>query len=310
MKIAFLGANSHIAKGLINNFCNKSSAYVFLFTRNPDKTQEFLNPLGNTQSCVIENGYNNFNKIKYDAIINCVGAGTPNKLQNDFSKWFTITEKYDNMILDYLQENSETLYFNFSSGAVYGKNGSAPFEASSQNCIPVNSIPPEDYYSIVNLNSEAKHRAFKNLKIVDLRIFSYFSRFADLTSGYFITELLDCVKNNKTFYTNDVNIVRDYIHPDDLFSLISKCMKVENINTAFDAVSAKSVDKLQILEYFSKAYNLEYEVKGSLSLSSPNGEKNIYCSNFNKASEIGYEPEYCSMKTIELESECILKSKS
>jgi hypothetical protein len=35
---------------------------------------------------------------------------------------FKITEKYDDMVLEYLKLHKETKYFFLSSGAVYGKN--------------------------------------------------------------------------------------------------------------------------------------------------------------------------------------------
>jgi nucleoside-diphosphate-sugar epimerase len=250
MKIAILGASSHIAKGLIANFLKAKGNHLYLFSRTMSKLEIFLHLIGkSSKDLCLKEGYNDFNKENYDLIINCVGAGTPNKLKNNYSNWFSVNEKFDNIAIDYLHNNPKTLYINFSSGAVYGKNGSAPVEENTLNSIPVNNLQPEDYYSIANLNSEAKHRSFKDLKIVDIRIFSYFSRFADLNSGYFITEVMKHVLEKKTLETTDVNIVRDYIDPDDLFALILKCVEFGKINSAFDAVSRQSVDKLQILEY-------------------------------------------------------------
>jgi len=307
LRVAILGSNSHIAKGLINNFLRKSPYAIYLFTRSAARTGDFLKSAGIASgNCIIEEGYRNFMSGQYDVVINCVGAGTPNKLSGKFSDWFTITEEFDNLTLGYLQKNPGTLYVNFSSGAVYGKNGSAPVEENTENRIRVNHVPPEDYYSIVRLNSESKHRSFDGLKIADLRIFAYFSRFIDLSSGYFITELVNCLLNKKTFMTNDVNIVRDYIHPDDLYALVLKCIQAGKINTAFDAISAKPVDKCQTLDFFTSRYGLKYEVNGNLTLGSPNGAKNIYCSNYNRAAGIGYKPEFSSMDALEQEAKYIL----
>jgi nucleoside-diphosphate-sugar epimerase len=307
LKIAILGSNSHIAKGLLSNFLKAQCGILYLFTRSPEIVAEFLrgveDPGGNT---LVKNGYNDFKKIDYDVIINCVGAGTPNKLKDNYSNWFTINEKFDNLVLDYLFSKPETLYVNFSSGAVYGRDNSAPRTADTENRITVNAIEPADYYSIVNLNSEAKHRSFKDLKIADIRIFSYFSRFADLDSGYFITELISHILQNRVLQTTDVNIVRDYIHPRDLFLLIMKCIEAGKINTVFDAVSAHTVDKMEILEYFSKYYALKYKVNGELDIAGPNGTNNIYCSAFNKAKTIGYIPKFSSMDTLKQEAKFIL----
>lgn len=312
-KIAILGSTSHIAKGLINNFLQSRELCLHLYTRSPDKVRSFIGAIecsiGN--SYVIHEGYGEFPKYSYDVVINCVGVGTIKKLQGNFTLYFMVTEEYDNLVIDYLFNISpDTLYICFSSGAVYGKNFSAPMEENTINSIRVNHIAKEDYYSIARLNSEAKHRSFKNLKIVDLRLFSYFSRFIDLADGYFITDVMDCILHKKMLVTDSMNIIRDYVHPEDLFSIIKKCMNAGKINEAFDVSSSKPVEKKEILEYFSAKYGLKYIISRSLNHVSATGSKNIYYSAYNNASKIGYNPHFSSMDAILQESEYFLKPKS
>lgn len=311
-KIALLGASSHIAKGLIYNFLQRSGFSLHLYTRSPDKTCSFLDTIGKSagKDCVVHEGYADFMQCSYDVVINCVGVGTLNKLQGNYSQYFAVTEEYDNLAIGYLCNSCpDTLYIDFSSGAIYGREFSAPVEEGTANSIRVNHVAPEDYYAIARLNSEAKHRSFKNLKIVDLRIFSYFSRFIDLTDGYFITEVMDSILNKKILITDNANIIRDYVHPEDLFSIIRKCMDAGKINTAFDVTSAKPVEKGEIIDYFSKKYGLQYSTSQSISHVSPTGAKNIYCSKYNNASEIGYKPQFSSKDAIVQESKYILKPK-
>jgi hypothetical protein len=45
LKIAILGANSHIAKGLINNFLSEKSNSLYLYTRSSGKCKNFLSSL-------------------------------------------------------------------------------------------------------------------------------------------------------------------------------------------------------------------------------------------------------------------------
>lgn len=308
-KIAILGSTSHIAKGLINNFLQSGEFSLHLYTRSPDKFHSFLGAIGKSpeKGCVIHEGYSDFMKCSYDVVINCVGVGTLNKLRGNYTVYFTVTEEYDNLAIGYLCNSCPgALYISFSSGAVYGREFLAPVEENTMNSIRVNHIAKEDYYGIVRLNAEAKHRAFIGLRIVDLRIFSYFSRFIDLTDGYFITEVMDCILNKKVLVTNNVNIVRDYVHPEDLFSIIRKCMDAGKINVAFDVTSAKPVEKREILDYFSSEYGLKYEISRSLSYVSATGSKNIYCSKYNNATSIGYKPSFGSMDTIKQESKYIL----
>jgi len=302
--IAILGANSHIAKGLINNFAHKTDDALRLFTRDAAKTAAFLGSIGKGPSanCAIEEGYRDFLAGRYDVVINCVGAGAPNKLGKDYSVWFTLTEEFDNLAINYLRGHPDALYVNFSSGAVYGRDGSAPVEENTVNPIAVNHVPATDYYAVAKLNAEAKHRSLGHMRIVDIRIFSYFSRFIDLDSGYFITEALKCLMGNTLLETNKANIVRDYIHPDDLFSLLLRCVEADHLNDAFDAVSAKPVDKLSILGYFETEHGLRYHITPSLRFGGPNGFKLIYCSVFNKAVNIGYKPTFSSMDAIAQEA--------
>lgn len=308
-KIAILGSSSHIAKGLINNFLRSTESGLHLYTRSPDKVLGFLRALGKFpgKDCVIHKGYRDFLKGSYDVIINSVGVGTLNRLKSDFSKYFTVTEEYDNLVISYLCNSCPSaLYISFSSGAVYGRSFFAPVEENTANSIRVNRVSTEDYYAIARLNSEAKHRSFKNLKIVDLRIFSYFSRFIDLTDGYFIAEVMDCILNKKVLVTDNANIVRDYVHPDDLFSIIRKCMAAGKLNEAFDVTSSKPAEKREILDYFSSVYDLKYEIGRPLSRISATGPKSIYYSKYNNASGIGYKPSFSSMDTIKQESKYIL----
>ena len=128
-----------------------------------------------------------------------------------------------------------------------------------------------------------------------------------MSDGYFITEVINSLLNEKVLVTNDTNIVRDYVHPDDLFSAIRKCIiESGKINAAFDVASAKPVTKREILDYFSSQYDLKYEMNQSLGYDSATGAKNIYCSNYNKAQEIGYQPKFSSLETIKEEAEYIL----
>lgn len=309
VSITILGASSHIAKGIIYNFQLSGKSHLHLYTTSPKQTFSFVNDICKLpeKSFTIHGGYDEFTTQQHDVIINCIGVGTHNKLHGDFTKYFTVGEKYDNMIIEYLLNFSpETLYISFSSGAVYGRSFAKPVTEWTENNIKVNHVEREDYYSICKLNSEAKHRAFSDLRIVDLRLFSYFSRFIDMSEGYFITDVINSIKNNKALITDSNNIIRDYVHPDDLFSIIIKCCAMKKINDALDVMSSKPVDKLELLGYFAKDYGLKYTIVDSLSEYSPTGLKNIYYSEYQKISALGHHPSHSSLDTVMLESRYLL----
>jgi nucleoside-diphosphate-sugar epimerase len=308
--IAILGATSHIAKGLVHHFLDNGGFFLHLFARSAEKISLFLATLetGIGSGYQLYEGYDEFLSGSYDVIINCVGAGTLNRHKGDYTTYFTITEEYDNLAIEYLCSTSpDSLYISLSSGAVYGRGHMTPVVENSAHEVMVNHVRPEDYYSIVRLYTETKHRAFHWLNIIDLRIFSYFSRYIDLTDGYFITDLIASIKNNKTLVTDGVNIVRDYLHPSDLFSIILICMNADKTNAVFDVVSSNPVEKSEILAYFSETYGLAFEVVPSRVVSTATGSKNIYCSRFPAAQEVGYSAKFSSMETLMLESGHILK---
>jgi hypothetical protein len=299
--IALFGSTSHIAKGLIYNFLREGAAEIHLFTTSPDKAEDFLAEIGATigKGSYIHIDYDDVMKGTFDVVINCVGPGTLNKMQGDYSRYFTIGEKYDNLAISYLQYKCpESLYISFSSGAIYGRGHSAPADENSVNFIPVNNVAPQDYYGITRLYTEAKHRSLTNLNIVDLRVFSYFSRFIDLNDDYFITAVINSVISKMRLKTDDVNIVRDYLHPADLFEAVEKCIVTKKINSAIDINSSKSIDKKTILEYFSSEYGLQYDITQSVDIVSATGTKDVYCSNNKESSIIGYNPRFSSMDTI------------
>jgi nucleoside-diphosphate-sugar epimerase len=307
--IAIFGATSHIAKGLIHNFLRSGGFRLDLYTGSPDFARQFLDSLHRSpiKSCIIHEGYADLLENSHDVIINCVGVGALKKLNGNCAAYFTVTEEFDNLAMQYLREtNPEALYISFSSGAVYGRDHSAPVDEDSANPIKVNHIAPEDYYAIARLNAETKHRAFSSLRIIDLRVFSYFSRFIDLTEGYFITEVVSSILNKKVFVTDPIDMVRDYVHPDDLFGLILKCLQAGKINAAFDAISSKPVTKMEILDYFSSEFGLQFKITHSPGPPSATGPKPIYCSKYNAAARIGHRPTFRSMDVIVDEAGYIL----
>ena len=309
MNLAILGATSHIAKGLIHRFLAHPQHHLHLFTRNRAQVEHFLDAIGHSGSphCSIYCEYNRLASLSCEAIINCIGVETRNKQDCDFTRYFTVTEEFDNLVLSYLKTvNRNTLYLSFSSGAVYGKGFSDPADDFTTNPIRVNHVKPEDYYGLVRLNAEAKHRVHSDLRIIDLRVFSYFSRFINLKDGYFITDVLEAIKNDHVLVTDDTNIVRDYLHPDDLFRMISRCLHPRDQNAAFDVNSLQPVSKLELLDFFASTHRLRYEMRPTLLNSSATGAKKNYYSTQDTSALIGYLPQFTSMDTIRQESTHLL----
>ena len=291
--IIILGGTSHIAKGLIARFLSCGRHKLEWFGRSRQRMEAFLNDEHLSGNIDIHENYDSLLETSGDALINCVGAGTPSELKEDYTLWFTVLEKYDNLCIEYLkQANKNALYIDFSSGAVYGRD---QLETSIR--INPNDICIPDFYALSKLYSEAKHRAFCNYNIIDIRIFSYFSRYADLSSSYLMTDMLKAIIDDTTLKTSKEDITRDYISPDDLFALIECCLAQKKINTAFDAFSTKSISKQEIIDAFIR--NLELKVDFTMpKITSVNSTPSIYTpKNFN-ARLIGYNPTHSSLSAL------------
>ena len=304
-KIAILGATSHIAKGFIHFFSKDSNFSISLFSRKPEKISEFLLKFKNKNVFDVNN-LKNFPNNKFDVIINCIGITSTNNIDYSTKNIFDVTEKYDEIILDYLKNFPDSLYLNASSGAVFGKTFDKPVTCETLCNINPDSADFGGAYSVAKLYSECKHRAHNNFNIVDLRIFNYFSRYINLETKYLLSEIIKCVKNNTVFQTNSINIIRDYVHPYDLTELIKCCIKKHRINVALDVYSKAPIEKFLLIDWFVKEYGLKINIQKNVDKSSPTGIKINYYSKCKKAENYGYFPKYTSLETIKYETKKIL----
>jgi len=295
LDIAIFGATGHIGKNLTYYFSKNKKNNLILFGRNKKKIQKIMNQIIPKKKYSFRK-YNEFNNKKYDVIINCIGIGNPKDIiQNkDILK---ITEYYDDKILDYMKNKKSIIYINFSSGAIFGQTIRSPISELSQASINVNKLNEGSYYAISKIYAEIKHRNLKNMNIVDLRIFSFFSRFINLQDGFLIADITNAIKSNKKFTTDKNEIIRDYIHPEDLFEIIQKCIKKEKINMALDISSKKPISKFSLLKHLAKKYELNYRISNKIK-TSPTGLKSKYYSKSKKIEDLGIFPKYTSLQTI------------
>lgn len=305
IKIALLGATGHIGKNLMLHFSKDKKYELSLFSRDTKKIRKIINDFYPICNFSI-NSYEDFDNLKYDIIINCIGIGDPKKIQDKGSSILKISEYYDNKVLNYLENNPSALYINLSSGAVYGEAFTHPVGDSTPSTLNINDQTSGYFYSIAKLYSEAKHRSLSTYNIADLRVFGFFSRFIDLSHGFFLSEVISALKGKNEFVTNSDNIIRDFIHPEDLHLLIERCIVNKPINDAFDVYSKAPISKFEILDSLSQRYGLEYVLKEDTHFSSPTGIKMNYYSTSKKAEKIGYFPKYSSLETITGEIEFIL----
>ena len=303
--IAIFGATGHIGKNLSAYFCKEENFEVFLFTRDEKKLEKILAELKLKNNSSIKT-YNEFNDSKYDTIINCVGnvsnlwkTSDPTNIIKAEEESIKINETIDTIALEYLKKFPKTKLINFSSGSIYGGKFTTPIkdtiliDEKNQKKIDIKSP-----YTIAKINSEVKHRKLKNFNIIDLRLFSFFSKFMDLKSKFFLSDAVYAIKQKKKFLIDGTDFYRDYIHPKDLFSYVKKCIYKDNLNDVFDLCSKKPIGKFELLNFLKVEYGLEYEINSNVKFPNPTGFKINYYSESKKAEILGHKSEYSSRETI------------
>jgi len=295
--ISILGATGHIGKNLSIYFGKDKNFELFLFARDEKKLEKILTQYESKNNFSIRK-YDEFNDSRYDAVINCVGLSNPADIAVAEEESLETTETFDVLTLEYLKNFPKTKLINFSSGAVYGGQFSSPIKYTTLIDKNFNYMNIKSNYALATIRSEIKHRTLKNLNIIDLRLFSFFSRFINLDAKFLICEMISSIMQNKKFLTDETDIYRDYIHPKDLFSYVKKCICKDSLNDVFDLRSKKPIGKFELLNFLKEKYGLQYEIDSGVKLSNPTGFKRNYYSESRKVESLGHKPEYSSMDTI------------
>lgn len=227
--------------------------------------------------CRAMDNYKKFGKEQYDMVINCVGVAKPKEMVRLGDKVIGISEKYDLMVLKYLKRFPETLYISLSSGIVVERGIASPYKTAKQY-------------------QEIRHRDLFTHNIIDVRLYSFFSKYIDLNAGFLISEMVRCLKKKEVFRCTRDNLVRDYIHPYDLARLI---LSQKTGNKSIDAYSKKPISLNVLLGIFQER-GLKVELAEPVD--SPTGKKLEYIPH-----EKGdFKPRYTSQETVQMELAALL----
>lgn len=305
MRLAILGASGHIGKNLTERFCQRTDCVLYLFARDSAKMQKFCTGL-QVKAEIVITAFAEFERFTYDAVINCIGVSDPGKRTETGAEIFRITEEFDNLVLNYLSKHTDCRYINMSSGAVYGADFSVPADDQRKASYLLNPIHADDYYSIAKLNAEAKHRAYVNLAIVDLRVFGFFSKHIDIRGGFLLADAARCLLMKQRMKTGSSDMIRDYVYPDDLFRIVELCTEGAPRNIALDVYSAAPVNKFTLLDMLHNDFCLEYVIVEQLEQKVEGEIRNQYFSVNRQAQELGYKPLHSSLEVVQREMSLII----
>jgi len=309
MHIAILGGSSQIAKDLARSFSVQGGHFLSIYARRPEIVRDWLR--GSAGAHFSVEVFEEFaqTKIKFDAVINFVGAGNPMRVMSMGAEIFSVTGEFDQLALNYITRNPGCRYIFASSGAVYGADFSKPVTSASHAVVPINNLPTSSWYGVAKLYAECRHRALSNYPIVDVRFFNYFSSTQDINDRFLVTDALRAAKEGVKFKTSAENSVRDYMGPEEVHSLICGVLNAGPVNIAIDSYTKNPVNKFQMLEALREKFGLVYEVDDGTMLLNATGAKTNYFSENHIAHEaFGYVPQRSALEVVLCEAEEFLSS--
>ncbi len=305
MKIAILGATSQIARDFIACCDQDTTVNLSLYARRPDAVRDWLRDEG-LRAHVVGDFAAFGQGADYDAVLNFVGVGNPAQAQAMGASIFETTLQYDQLALDYVRFRADCRYIFLSSGAVYGGGFQNPVMAETAATAAINAPAAQDWYAWAKLATECRHRALAPLPIVDLRVFSYFSRSQDLQGRFLISDMLRAIRDGNEMQTSSDFIVRDFLVPEDFHQLVHAILMSAPANCAVDCYSQAPVDKASLLEVMQREFGLRYAVTPTANTVNATGAKTHYYSTYRRAAEFGYRPRWTSETGIVHEARALL----
>jgi nucleoside-diphosphate-sugar epimerase len=246
MKILFIGGNSHIAKSILaENLFNE----IFIISRNKKKIINFCN-LNKVSTKITFLDYESFKNERFELIVNFASPGYPEDISSTKNNIIKFTKDINRRVIEYLLLNKKTKYIFISSGIV-NKN--------------ITKKDKQYFYYKSKLDIEKNNLSQKELRIYNLRIYSYISKFIDLNKNFFLSLIINSIKKNKKIKINNNDFTRDFIGPKELISFIKYVLKNDLEKCSIDISSNKFVTKKDLLKFFKKNYHLKYDLIKTIS---------------------------------------------
>ena len=306
MRIAILGATSQIAKDLVQSFTEKSNQELVLFARRPAVVIQWLESVGLPSRYFVAD-FSAFNgDERFDGLLNFVGVGDPAQAAAMGASIFDATLEYDEMALDYVRQHPQCRYIFLSSGAAYGSGFDVPADENTKAVVAINNLKPQDWYAVAKLHAECRHRSLPHLRIIDIRVFNYFSHTQDISARFLITDMLRAICDKTVLKASPAYIVRDFIHPSDFYNMVAALLASPAVNEVVDCYSKAPIDKPTLLTAMQEQFGLCYEIVEATAGVNATGGKTHYYSLNTRAADFGYVPSLTSLEGILIESRKLL----
>jgi nucleoside-diphosphate-sugar epimerase len=302
LRVAILGATGHVGKVLADGLATTHE--LTLYARRPAVAAAFADALG---LAVAIDGLDNLASGEHDSLVNCIGVGDPAAVAADPALVYRVTQAADDLALTYLAENPGCTLVNFSSGAAYCSEFAEPADDDTRAALRAADLRADQHYGLAKLASEGRHRAESSHGIIDLRLFSLFSRHIDVGSAFMMNDVVRCLRSGETLATGSADNTRDYVAPADLCALVGLSIGArDGANLAVDVFSSAPVAKFELLDAMRERFGLRYVVEGGVLGVGATGAKPKYYSLSRKAAQLGYAPSRTSLEALVQEVETLL----
>ncbi|MDA9797310.1 NAD-dependent epimerase/dehydratase family protein [Luminiphilus sp.] len=252
-KVAILGPNGLIGRELIASLKKNDAMSVYPVSQKRDTPAKSIT-------------FESFMNIAFDAIINCRGVGDPSQIRLHPDTCVESHLASRKLVMDYLEkhEHLDPLCLFISSGGIFNRGIASNVDERENVRFRIESLESFDAYRLAKLLVECLNRAESERSIVDVRIFGFVSASFSNQSSFFINELFQCVKNERTLSTDKGDFLRDYVTAEDIALLISHLLrsKTPKINCAINLLSKRPISKFEILDFFKNEFGLRYRVDG------------------------------------------------
>ncbi len=305
-KIAILGSTGYIGRSLLASGLADGRT-VIPVSRDALRARETLATYGVDSKNILT--YDEFRDQDFDIIVNATGIGSPKEITKDPKRVFDVTEAMDKALFSYLEQHPYARIFSISSGSVYGRQSDQVIKTGSLSIFDPAHFSPGDHYSLAKLCSEAKHRAWVEYSVIDLRVFAFVSRWLNPNESFFISEVSKCLLEDETLVTMPNDMVRDYSTANDIWNVIDFLCSTSPTNSVFDMQSQSPVTKFEMLDRLRDKFGLRYQVDNSLRDQSPTGPKNTYCSQSDALFKLGFIPARTALENIEIEIGALLSTR-
>jgi nucleoside-diphosphate-sugar epimerase len=259
MRVAILGAGSYVSRAILPGLLRSTDWEALLHTRAPEPLTRWAVGRGLPRDRISVLSSNEFGSRAFDVVVNFVGAGDPRLVNEMGEDILAVTAEWDRRALQVLRQRPSTGYIFASSGVATGEDFTLPREPGA----PLKAPPPDDYYARAKAEAEARHREHRDLSIVDLRLYSFYSAEMGARLGYLVCAMLQALLAGSVLTTDAHDIARDYLHPDDFVSAIIAAVRSTPLNGAYDLASVAPVHKFELLRRFGEKFDLQWQVRSS-----------------------------------------------